>query len=75
MYLCVQKQLLRSDFQKRYTKYCKNPDKHLREHSNVISDQWTVICQERPPQSGLSWVSSMLKERFIVNLKSIRHLI
>ena len=42
---------------------------------DVISDQWTALYEERPPQRDFSWGPSILKEKVMVNLRFIRCLI
>ena len=45
------------------------------EHSDVISDQWTTLYQEKPSQRDFLWVPSLIKEKFMVSLRNIRRLI
>ena len=48
---------------------------HKEEDCDVISDQWTALYEERPPQRDFSWGPSILKEKVMVNLRTIRRLI
>ena len=48
---------------------------HKEEDCDVISDQWAALYEERPPQRDFSWGPSILKEKVMVNLRTIRRLI